>query len=154
MFNDLSCILRFYSNPVSCTDPGGDRLKSFAKLLILIIATINANMAFSANHAQIKDWNSELPLAEQNVIKILDAEAAYFSFETDETTCGGEVSNIQLLNYDIIDAETASPHHEITIRFQLSKAENYCASTSNATCDTQIHIDATGSVKMSDWACN
>ena len=123
------------------------------KLLLLITTLLLSSSIYASNNRTVSGWNPSIPSTPKKVLAVIEAEAEYFSFETDSTICGGEVSHSQVVAYNSFVTEDGNEVHEMTIEFQVSKAENYCQSESLLSCQVPMQVLSTDGIVMGEWNC-
>ncbi len=123
------------------------------KLVALLMSITISTPAYSYAAMTIQDWNSAIPTTKENVIDVIQTEAGYFSFDTDEATCGGDVLHPTLVDHEVARTEDGNDVHNIVVKFKLTKARQYCATIEEVTCYAPIQVLSADGISMSDWTC-
>lgn len=121
--------------------------------MLIISILLISTASFSENLRSVLNWNPNIPASSKSVLELVEAEAAYFSFETDQDICGGEISQPILLNYKSFTTEDGNEIHEFIIRTHVTKSENYCQSETVLTCMAPIQVLSSKGILMGDWTC-
>ena len=127
------------------------------KTTILSLVTIFFSFTAHADDLRIKGWSANIPTEMSNVIEVLQSEAGYYSFDTDEGQCGGEIAQPVLLDHHVGQGQDGKTLNEVTVGFELSKAKNYCESVVHTNCQARVQIEANNNaadeITLESWNC-
>lgn len=123
------------------------------KKFIFILALIASTKVWADRPALMMGWNPAIPTTSEKVLELINVEAQYSSFETDDRVCGGEVSQPQLADYTSYETEDGNEVHQISVAFQLSVDVNYCSSEKIVSCVAQIDVFSLNGLVLKSWTC-
>jgi hypothetical protein len=127
---------------------------SVQKIFVALVFLMIGVHAQANNIRKITGWNEELPISSKVILAELRAEAAYLSYETDDFVCGGNVLAPELVDAEELKHADGTITYNLRVRFQVTKAINYCASETQMTCEAPFQVSEQSDVVMGSWSCN
>lgn len=120
------------------------------KIIFVLITLFSSSLFAQASIPvrPIENWIPDLPINEMTLLESVQSEAAYYSFETDSGSCGGQISDLSLVEFK----QTKKSY--VTLSFKMTRSQNYCATEDQASCKSSFVIKPDGTHEMTKWSCN
>jgi hypothetical protein len=127
-------------------------MKLLSTILIYLLVSSTA-LASVGGRGKPLEWTPDIMTTPDQILKVIEAEAAYLSFETDEGRCGGEVLETALLKKKSYYTEDGNKVSLLKMRFVVTQSENYCSAESELVCEANFQVLSEEGIVMSEWLC-